>query len=72
MADLASRITAPPTQSGEAATMEASDLENTQEEGAGGPGLFDSSANVQITLSDLQSDQSTPFYSASKFEDLGL
>lgn len=68
MADLASRITQP---SGDAASPPA-ESNGGGGGGAGGPGLWDSDANVQVSLTDLQSDESTPFYSATTFEDLKL
>ncbi|KAL2888854.1 ATP-dependent RNA helicase DBP5 [Ceratocystis lukuohia] len=43
-----------------------------QANAAGGPGLWDSTADVKVTLTDLQGDQSTPFYSAVTFADLNL
>ncbi|KKA30711.1 hypothetical protein TD95_004440 [Thielaviopsis punctulata] len=39
---------------------------------AGGPGLWDSTADVKVTLNDLQGDESTPFYSAVTFADLPI
>ena len=67
MADLASRVTQP-----SADTTSPPAESNGGGGGAGGPGLWDSDANVQVSLTDLQSDESTPFYSATTFEDLKL
>lgn len=67
MADLASRVTQP------SADTTSPPAEPNGEGGtAGGPGLWDSDAHVQVSLTDLQSDESTPFYSATTFEDLKL
>lgn len=69
MADLASRVTQPPAE--DAPAQEAAGS-NGEETGAGGPGLWDSEAQIQVALTDLQSDENTPFYSATTFEDLKL
>lgn len=71
MADLASRVTQPAADDAPpAANPETNDADAGTS--AGGPGLWDSEANVQVSLTDLQSDESTPFYSAKTFEDLKL
>ena len=70
MADLASRITKPSDAGSPPAVAEAA--ESNGAPGAGGPGLWDSEANVQVSLTDLQSDESTPFHSATTFKDLNL
>lgn len=84
MADLASRITEPkaagetPAPAPTADAAEAPAAATTESNGdadatpAGGPGLWDSEEAVQVSLTDLQSDESTPFYSATTFEDLKL
>lgn len=69
MADLASRITKPSDAASPPAEAAA---ESNGAPGAGGPGLWDSDANVQVSLTDLQSDESTPFHSATTFKDLNL
>ncbi|KEZ40712.1 ATP-dependent RNA helicase DBP5 [Scedosporium apiospermum] len=70
MADLASRITQPPAEGDATGAAPAADAQEATP--AGGPGLWDSEQNVQVTLSDLQADQNTPFYSATTFKDLNL
>ncbi|SPN97741.1 probable RNA helicase DBP5 [Cephalotrichum gorgonifer] len=69
MADLASRVTQPAPAADSTPAPDAAENSGTA---AGGPGLWDSEANVQVALTDLQSDESTPFYSATTFEDLKL
>jgi ATP-dependent RNA helicase DDX19/DBP5 len=68
MADLASRITKPTD--GESSAAEA------QMDGAvetlGGSGLVEPEYEVQVKLSELQEDSSTPFYSAKTFEEMNL
>ena len=69
MADLASRVTKP--EDAAPAAPEATDDSNGAP-GAGGPGLWEPEAKVQVSLTDLQSDESTPFHSATTFKDLNL
>lgn len=75
MADLASRVTQPPAEDApaqDAPAQEAAESNGEETTAAGGPGLWDSEAKIQVALTDLQSDENTPFYSATTFEDLKL
>jgi ATP-dependent RNA helicase DDX19/DBP5 len=53
-----------------------SDLENAQLDGAtapqGGSALHDPQYDVEVKLSDIQGDASSPLYSISSFEELGM
>ncbi len=84
MSDLASRITKPDEKpaadaapaaapAGDAAAEPAAtaqvDGEATE---AGGPGLQEPEWDVEVSLSDLQNNQATPFHSATTWQDLGL
>ena len=69
MADLASRVTKP---EGAAPAAPGATDDSNGTPAAGGPGLWDSDAKVQVSLTDLQSDESTPFHSATTFKDLNL
>lgn len=79
MSDLASRITKPdeaapaekqPEVEAEAPVAEA------QNDGAieelGGSGLQEPEWDVEVSLSDLQNNEATPFHSATRWEDMGL
>ena len=73
MADLASRITKPDAAATSAA--ESSDVADAQVDGAADApqtGLYESTFDVEVKLSDLQNDQANPLYSVSSFEELGL
>jgi ATP-dependent RNA helicase DDX19/DBP5 len=76
MADLASRITNPNEDASagaaESAPAESSVAAQAQVDGAAGPGLFESTYDVEVKLSDLQNDTESPLYSVSTFEQLGL
>lgn len=43
-----------------------------QEDGANSQGLLESSYDVEVKLSDLQSDTNSPLYSVTTFEELGM
>jgi ATP-dependent RNA helicase DDX19/DBP5 len=81
MADLASRITdpnaatatpaaapapaeVPPTDAAPGTVAEAQEKDET--------GLFESNYEVEVKLSDLQNDQSSPLYSVKSFDDLPI
>ncbi len=68
MADLSSRITRPD------ATGEASKPEAVVDDAPvdAGPGLIESTYDVEVKLSDLQGDSDNPLSSVSSFEELGL
>ncbi|KFA64700.1 hypothetical protein S40285_07136 [Stachybotrys chlorohalonatus IBT 40285] len=84
MSDLASRITDPKegadTPAADPAPAEATTQEtpaaDAQVDGTveelGGSGLQEPEWDVEVSLSELQQNENTPFYSASKWEDLGL
>ncbi|TQV91161.1 hypothetical protein V2A60_009352 [Cordyceps javanica] len=84
MADLASRITKPddkPADAAPAAGTEATpagDATNPDAqvdgtpEALGGSGLQEPEWDVEVSLSDLQANEATPFHSATNWEDLGL
>lgn len=81
MADLASRITKPDGTSPDAAPAAATNESNAaaadaQVDGApeslGGSGLQEPEWDVEVSLSDLQNNEATPFHSATSWEDLGL
>lgn len=83
MADLASRITKPdgtPAEAADAAAAapaaDAPPAEDQQVDGTveqlGGSGLQEPDYEVEVSLSDLQDNKATPFYSASTWQDLGL
>ncbi|CAH0014746.1 unnamed protein product [Clonostachys rhizophaga] len=84
MADLASRITkpaddaAPAPETPAAADTAAAEtpVGDAQNDGAveslGGSGLQEPGYEVEITLSDLQQNEATPFHSATTWEDIGL
>ncbi|KOS21568.1 ATP-dependent RNA helicase DBP5 [Escovopsis weberi] len=86
MADLASRITRPedaasepkPAASPEKQAPEAEEpsAQEGQIDGAGeelgGPGLQEPEWDVEVSLSDLQNNQATPFHSATSWKDMGL
>lgn len=75
MADLASRITNPnegaadpPADSSLAAPPQ---VDGAVEE-LGGSGLHEPEFDVEVSLSDLQANEATPFHSATTWQDLGL
>lgn len=74
MADLASRITKP--DEAETPVQDAGNVEEAQVDGAGansgGSGLQDVAYDVEVSLNDLQRDESTPFGSVHSFQELGL
>ncbi|KAJ6781780.1 hypothetical protein PWT90_08503 [Aphanocladium album] len=75
MADLASRITKPDDKAADAAPAEApatdAQVDGTPE-ALGGSGLQEPEWDVEVSLSDLQNNEATPFHSATNWEDLGL
>ncbi len=73
MADLASRITQPEGAADKDATP-ASDAASASAPVADEPqgGIIESAYDVEVKLSDLQSDTDSPLYSASSFEELGM
>lgn len=83
MASLASRITSPPGQEpdepvaaattpAEVAPAASDSMAPPQEDGANSQGLLESSYDVEVKLSDLQSDTNSPLYSVTTFEELGM
>ncbi|KAH7325935.1 P-loop containing nucleoside triphosphate hydrolase protein [Stachybotrys elegans] len=78
MSDLASRITDPKEGAAPAADAPAdapaaadAQVDGTVEE-LGGSGLQEPEWDVEVSLSDLQNNEATPFYSATKWDELGL
>jgi ATP-dependent RNA helicase DDX19/DBP5 len=67
MADLASRISQPPTEG-----TSSNDQAEMHDDPLAGQGLVEPEFEVEVKLSDLQKDAGTPFYSARTFEDLKL
>lgn len=55
---------------------DAGSLDQAQVDGSveteGGSGLQDGQYDVEVTLSELQGDSTSPLYSIQKFEDLGM
>ncbi len=85
MADLASRITKPddkpadkpadatPAAGTEAAAATTADAQaDGAPEALGGSGLQEPEWDVEVSLSDLQNNEATPFHSATTWQDLGL
>ncbi|KAI5467125.1 P-loop containing nucleoside triphosphate hydrolase protein [Mariannaea sp. PMI_226] len=86
MSDLASRITKPNEAASDAptdapaetvtATAPAETAASAQVDGApeqlGGSGLHEPEWDVEVSLSDLQNNEATPFHSATTWEQLGL
>lgn len=87
MSDLASRITKPedgaapatdaaPSTDAAAAPATDTPVAEAQNDGTvetlGGSGLHEPSYDVEITLSELQNNEATPFHSATTWDDLGL
>ncbi len=78
MADLASRITKPDAKATASSSAAAPALvpapaTGAQHDGpADGTGLLESTYDVEVKLSDLQSDEANPLYSVQSFEQLGL
>ncbi|KAF4121075.1 ATP-dependent RNA helicase DDX19/DBP5 [Geosmithia morbida] len=81
MADLASRITKPDGEPADTTTAAApaaapAPADDQQTDGAveqlGGSGLQEPDYEVEVSLSALQDNAATPFYSASSWQDLGL
>ncbi|KAF5964744.1 ATP-dependent RNA helicase DBP5 [Fusarium bulbicola] len=78
MADLASRITKPdeaaaepPAESAPASTGELGQADRNIED-LGGSGLHEPEWDVEVSLSELQNNEATPFHSATTWQDLGL
>lgn len=82
MADLASRITKPdeaatdapapaPAENAPVASAELGQADGTIEE-LGGSGLQEPEWDVEVSLSELQNNEATPFHSATTWQDLGL
>ena len=80
MSDLASRVTEPNEKKEDtvaAADVPATDAtaggqaDGTVEE-LGGSGLQEPEWDVEISLSELQQNEATPFHSAQQWDDLGL
>lgn len=83
MADLASRITKPeegatetpaenaPAESAPAASGELGQVDGNVED-LGGSGLQEPEWDVEVSLSELQNNEATPFHSATTWQDLGL
>lgn len=77
MSDLASRITKPEDKvedkpaEAPAATAAAEDAP-VQAEAAAETGLQEPEWDVEVSLSDLQNNEATPFHSATSWQDLGL
>lgn len=78
MADLASRITKPdeaaadpPADSVPASTGELGQADGNIED-LGGSGLHEPEWDVEVSLSELQNNEATPFHSATTWQDLGL
>ncbi|RKL12624.1 ATP-dependent RNA helicase DBP5 [Fusarium oxysporum] len=78
MADLASRITKPdeaaadpPADSAPASTGELGQADGNIED-LGGSGLHEPEWDVEVSLSELQNNEATPFHSATTWQDLGL
>lgn len=77
MSDLASRITNPNSESpAPEAPDETSAFADAQVDGnvepLNGSGLAEPDYEVEISLSDLQANEATPFHSAATWEDAGL
>ncbi|KPM44724.1 ATP-dependent RNA helicase DBP5 [Neonectria ditissima] len=81
MADLASRITNPNEAVADAPVdapvdAPAEEVAPAQVDGVaedlGGPGLHEPEWDVEVSLSDLQANEATPFHSATTWQDLGL
>lgn len=76
MSDLASRITKPEDKvedkPAEAPAAAPSEETPGQAEGAGETGLQEPEWDVEVSLSDLQNNEATPFHSATSWQDLGL
>ncbi len=79
MADLASRITKPDGEAVDAqpeAPVDASTAADAQNDSTveqlGGSGLQEPDYEVEVSLSALQDNQATPFYSATTWQDMGL
>lgn len=82
MADLASRITKPeegatetpaktPVENAPAASGELGQVDGNVED-LGGSGLQEPEWDVEVSLSELQNNEATPFHSATTWQDLGL
>ncbi|WDK20175.1 DEAD/DEAH box helicase [Colletotrichum graminicola] len=70
MADLASRITEPPSE-GAAEDTQVPQVDGNLET-LGGSGLIENTYDVDVKLGDLQSDQNSTLYSAATFSDMNL
>jgi ATP-dependent RNA helicase DDX19/DBP5 len=78
MSDLASRITDPkegatdaPAEAPPAEPVAEAQVDGAVEE-LGGSGLQEPEWDVEVSLSDLQANEATPFHSATTWQDLGL
>lgn len=71
MADLASRITKPEDKPADAAPA-ATDAADAPIPAAAETGLQEPEWDVEVSLSDLQNNEATPFHSATSWQDLGL
>ena len=65
MADLSSRITSPPAKDDAPATAAAA-------ADVAASNLAESEYDVEVTLSELQNNENTPFHSANTWDQLGL
>lgn len=83
MSDLASRITKPDEPAKKVDWAESVEAdENKQQEEAeaaagaveelGGSGLHEPEWDVEVSLSELQANEATPFHSATQWQDMGL
>ncbi len=84
MSDLASRITDPKEAATDAAPAPAAaetpaadpTVADAQADGTvealGGSGLHEPEWDVEVSLSELQDNEATPFHSATTWQDLGL
>lgn len=71
MADLASRITRPDAPAADTPAADAAPAEDTPVD-TGGPGLIESTYDVEVKLSELGTLTDNPLSSVSSFEELGL
>lgn len=73
MADLASRITKPEDKPADAAPeAEAAAATDAAAEAPIETGLQEPEWDVEVSLSELQNNEATPFHSATTWKDLGL
>jgi ATP-dependent RNA helicase DDX19/DBP5 len=62
---------ASPTEEKPSSTIEAAQTDGAAEP-QGGSGLHDAQYEVEVKLSDIQGDESSPLFSISSFEQLGM